>query len=85
MKKKTPTQNYIDTAVKQAVESVNAGNTITDSCFYGVKWDAEAVDAVQTIAEGFLENAKGLSKLAEVLKASNVNIEAMIRMDNPTN
>ena len=85
MKKKTPTQKYIDTAVKQAVDSCNKGNTITNSCFYGVKWDAKAVNAVQTIADGFLENAKGLSKLAEVLKASNVEIDAMIKIDNPTN
>ena len=83
MKKKTQTQKYIDTAVKQALESVSPSMTITDTCFYGVKWDAKAVNAVQTIADGFLENAKGLSKLAEVLKASNVEIDAMIKVDNP--
>jgi len=57
VKKKTPTQKYIDMAVKKAV------------------------DAISTIAEGLVENAVALGKLAEVLKASNVTIEPMIKIE----
>jgi len=55
-------------------------NHIEACTFIGVHWDATAVQAIQTIADGFLQNAKGLTALAEILKSQNVNIEAMIKL-----
>lgn len=55
--------------------------TIIDNCtFTGVQWDATAVKAIQTIADSFLQNAKGLTALAEVLKSQNINVEAMLKI-----
>jgi arginine/lysine/ornithine decarboxylase len=55
-------------------------NTIQNCTFVGVQYDAKAVEAIRTVAEGLVENAKALGKLAEVLKASNVTVEAMLRI-----
>lgn len=55
-------------------------NTVENCSFTGVQFDAKAVDAIQTIAEGLLENAKSLGKLSEVLRAGNVHIDAMVKI-----
>lgn len=55
--------------------------SVSNSNFIGVQYDAKAVNAIETIADGLLENAKALGKLAEVLKASNVTVESMIKID----
>lgn len=57
------------------------GNTIANCMLVGVQYDATAVVAISTIADGLVENAKALGKLAEVLRASNVHIESMIKID----
>lgn len=54
---------------------------ITGCNFVGVQFDARAVDAVQTIAEGLVTNAEALKQLAYVLKASHVHIESLLRID----
>jgi len=54
---------------------------VQDSNFYGVKYDEEFAYVARTIAEGFVANAEGLSKLADILSSSNVNIEAMVKID----
>lgn len=66
------------------------GNTIQNCQFYGVKWDEAAIGAVISIARGIEENAKAcavnaraLESMAQVLKASNVQIETMIKMEMP--
>ena len=52
---------------------------IIQNCdFVGVKYDQAATEALKSIAEGFIENAKGLGVLAKVLNASDVKIESMI-------
>jgi hypothetical protein len=56
--------------------------TITNCSFVGVKYDKKAVNAIETIASGLFENAKALGALAQVLKASNVEIHAMVKMDD---
>ncbi len=61
-------------------EKAPAGNSATGCSFVGVQYDAKAVDSIKTIADGLVENAKALGKLAEVLKASNVTIEALLRL-----
>ena len=51
---------------------------ITGCNFYGVKWDAAATQAVQTIADGLLANAKAMDKLIDVFKAQNVEINNLL-------
>ena len=78
--KKTPTQKYIDTAVKQAVAASSKGTTIMNCDFVGAKYDAKSVDAITMIADGLVKNAISLGKLADVLKSSTVEIEAMVKI-----
>ena len=66
--------------VAEVVAKTN-GKTITGCNFVGVQYDAKAVNAIETIANGLVENAKALGALAQVLKASNVEIGAMLRID----
>lgn len=79
MKKKH--RKEIEMIVGEAFSKASS-KTISDCNFVGVQFDAQAVSAINTIAIGLVENAKGLGKLAEVLRASNVTIEAMVRVDN---
>jgi hypothetical protein len=58
--------------------------TISNCQFTGVHYDAKAVEAINTIATGLVENAKALGKLAEVLKASNITIESLVKIDAGT-
>lgn len=58
------------------------GTEITGCNFVGVQFDAKAVNAIETIALGLVENAKALGALAQVLKASNVTLETLLRIDN---
>lgn len=61
---------------------IEPNHTNINNCtFTGVQWDAKAVDAVTKIADGLIQNAKGLTTLAEVLKASNVTIETMLKIE----
>lgn len=48
----------------------------------GVRIDATAVDAIRTIAEGLRENAKALGALADVLRASNVHVDTLLKVSN---
>lgn len=71
--------------IKRLLDQYNkehTGTTISNNSFVGVQYDEKAVEAITTIAEGLVINAESLGKLAEVLKASNVNIEAMIKVDS---
>jgi urease gamma subunit len=68
--------------ISAEIAKVKTGTSVTNSTFNGVHFDAKAVEAVSLIAEGLIENAKGLRSLAEVLKASNVNIETLLKVGN---
>ena len=57
------------------------GATVSHCNFIGVQYDAKAVDVIATIAQGLVENAQALGHLAQVLKASNVTIDALVRVD----
>lgn len=78
MKKETQAQK-IERLISEGLEKA-AGKHITGCNFIGVQYDAKAVDAITTIAEGLKSNADALGKLAEVLKASNVEIESMMKI-----
>lgn len=67
--------------MKKETPVVDKTTHINNCMFTGVQWDAKAVDAVTKIADGLIQNAKGLTTLAEVLKASNVTIETMIKVE----
>lgn len=75
------TNQTIKEQIAEALKDANR-KEISHCNFVGVQFDAKAVDAINTIATGLVENAKALGKLAEVLKASNVEISAMVRIDN---
>ncbi len=68
MKKKTPTQKYIDETISKAKEEL-AGNHIS-GC--NVHMEVNMGEAVELIAEGLIENAKALRVLAESVKNQNV-------------
>ena len=78
--KKTEKQKLAE-IVTEVVKMTN-GKTVQNCSFVGVQFDAKAVDAINIIASGLVENAKALGALASVLKASNVQIDAMMKIDN---
>ena len=55
---------------------------ISNCEFNAVKWDESTVKVMQAIADGVIANANTLSGLVSVLKASNVHVETMIKVDN---
>jgi len=48
--------------------------TITDTTFIGVKWDGEAIEAVNMIAEAILN-------MTELFKAQNINIGSLLSVN----
>ena len=67
--------------VSECLGDVRIGGSDVSNCnFVGVQFDAKAVDAITMIAEGLITNAKALGDLAQVLKASSVNVETMIKV-----
>lgn len=62
-------------------KTLASGTRIENSQFYGVRWDAQAIAAVQTVADGLVANAQALGKLAEVFKAQNINIECLVKVE----
>ena len=54
--------------------------TISGNEFCAVKWDATAVEAVKTVAEGLRVNAQALCNLSELFKSQNVQIETMLKI-----
>jgi len=69
-------KRIFDKSLKEACSS-----SINDCTFVGVQFDAKAVDAITMIAEGLQTNAKALGDLAAVLKAGNVHLDTMLRVD----
>lgn len=68
------------TAKKKA--AADNSTTVQNCVFQGVVWDAKAVATIQTVADGFLETSKGLSKLVDVFKAQNITIDAMLKINS---
>ncbi len=86
MSKKTETpkretqEQKIRRIMKEELQEVSLGHTLENCTFQGVKFDSAATDAISLIAERLIENAKGLGALSEVLKASNVSVECMVKL-----
>lgn len=90
IKKKSATkrksmEDKIEQAVNKAFKDKKVQTIITDCNLAGVQYNEAATDAIKAIAEGLLENARGLGRLAFVLKASNVNVESLMRIDGLNN
>lgn len=66
--------------VTECIGDMRTGSDIRNCNFTGVQFDAQAVNAITMIAEGLQINAKALGDLAQVLKASNVTVETMIKV-----
>lgn len=86
MAKKTKEQKLIEEAVKAAIAE-KQGVSITESNFAGVHFDAKACETIETIGQALVENAKAcaenakaLGDLAKVLKASNVEVECLLKL-----
>jgi hypothetical protein len=63
---------------KKPVQNIDNSKTVAGCTFTGVHWDAQAVGAVQTVADGLVANAKALGALAEVFKGQNIRMAPMI-------
>ena len=50
------------------------GTNVSNCSFYGVKWDAEALESVNYVA-------KGLLNLTELFKTQGINIECLIKIE----
>ena len=46
----------------------------------GVQYDAKALDTITMLASALEENAAAIGALARVLRASNVNVEALFKV-----
>ena len=79
VKKKSQLEKVED-SINKAVKEAKGGNVIQDCTMYGVKYDEEFAKVANNLALGFIENAKGMSKLADILSSSNVEIEALIKV-----
>jgi hypothetical protein len=62
--------------------------SISNCEFYGVKWDVDAMGTVALLAQALVANADAImanadavSSIADMFKAGNVNIEAMVKFD----
>lgn len=53
------------------------GKTVKNNVFYGVKWEGEAIEAVNNVARALLN-------LTEIFKSQNIKI-SMIEIKNKTN
>jgi arginine/lysine/ornithine decarboxylase len=75
MKKKTQVEQ-----IKEMIDEAVNGTVVTNCSFVGVQYDAKAVEAITLIARGVIGNNEVLLTLAEVLKASNVEVESLLRI-----
>ena len=79
MRKRITNEQKFEKRIKRVLED-RQNKTITGCTFAGVKFEKEATQAIITIAEGLVENAKALGSLAHVLNASNVKIETLLKV-----
>jgi len=66
---------------KKKTKTKSISTTLKNCTFYALRFDEKAVNAIDSIATGLIENARGLGALAQVLKASNVSIECLLKID----
>ena len=79
MKKKTQAEKITESVIS-GIKNENFGTHFEKCDFNGVTYNKETIEAIELIAEGFLENAKGLGSLAKAISASHVTIETMVKV-----
>ena len=61
---------------KKTAKSKSANSTVVShNVFYGVKWDQEALEAVNAVA-------RGLENMSQLFKSQNITIDALLKIDN---
>ena len=70
---------------KEPAQPVRPAVNITGCTFNGtqIKWDQQALDAVETVADGLLETAEGLNKLAGLFSEQKINIGPLLQIGEP--
>lgn len=63
------------TKKKTIAKKVDPGTTVSNCNFYGVHWDAKAIESVHT-------TAKALLNLTELFKSQNINIHSMLYIEH---
>lgn len=66
--------------IAEEVKANARGTVISGVKCVGVQFDAKAVDAIETVAAGLHENARALGTLAEVFRASHVELDSFIKI-----
>lgn len=69
---------------KKAQPAEDHSRNISHSAFYGVHWDAKAINAVEIVARGLEENAKALGAMARLFQSQNITIEALVKVEGTT-
>ncbi|HDZ26676.1 hypothetical protein LCGC14_0650180 [marine sediment metagenome] len=77
-KKETQAQK-MEKMIKKVLKG-HQGTTVSNNVFTGIKFDAEIASTITAIAEGLIENAKGLRALSGFLKASSVSIGSLLEI-----
>jgi hypothetical protein len=66
---------------KKKVAKKKVPHTLVKNCsFVGVQYDAKAIEAMETVAQGLLVNAQALYRLAGVFNAQGIEIECLIKV-----
>ena len=59
---------------KEKIEIPEPQTVISNNCFTGVHWDAQALESVELIARGLLN-------LTELFKSQNIQIDTMLKVE----
>ena len=69
-----------DIKKKSQRKCVVRGTTVKDCVFSGATYDSKACESINTVAEGLLQTAVGLSILARVFNAQDIKIESLLKI-----
>ena len=57
--------------------------TVSHCEFVGVRFDATSVEAIRLVAEGLIENARGLHALATLFHSQNIHVDTLLTVQEP--
>ena len=61
---------------KKVTKPKSANSTVVShNVFYGIKWDQEALEAVNAVA-------RGLENMSQLFKSQNITIDALLKIDS---
>ena len=81
-KKRETVDQKLERILDAKLAEYKTGSTVTGCTFRGVEYNDKFTDIAQTIAEGFIANANGLTELSKVLSSSNITVEACLKVEN---